>query len=391
MGKFNFNQVIDRTGTESVKYEGRLEAFGRSDVIPLWVADTDFAVAPAITRALQERIQHPIYGYAQVSEKLYSASIDWMWRRHQWKVRCEEIILSPGVVPAFYMAVRALTQPGDSVIVQPPVYNPFFTAVTHSGRKLLMNPLRLKDQRYEIDFEHFEQCARQSKLFLFCSPHNPVGRVWTEEELKKLLQIARQYHLTIFSDEIHADLIFKGKKHHVLAAISDPGDRIVTAISPSKTFNIPGLSMATVMAPNSEIRALLEFEFQSFPIKSYNPLSMAAFISAYRDGEEWLTELMEYLQESKSKVKEFINKHLPKIKVIPSEGTYLLWLDCRAMQLEDQHLHSFFIQDAGVGLSPGNLFGVEGSGFMRMNLGAPYSVLEQALHRIQSAYNHRSF
>lgn len=391
MRKFNFDQVIDRTGTESVKYEGRKETFGTSDVIPLWVADTDFAVAPGITHALRERIQHPIYGYAQVPEKLYSASIDWMWRRHQWKVRREEIILSPGVVPAFYMAVRALTLPGDSVIVQPPVYNPFFTAVTHASRKLLMNPLRLKGQRYEIDFEHFEQCARQSKLFLFCSPHNPVGRVWTEEELKKLLQIARQYHLTIFSDEIHADLIFKETKHYVLASLADEGDRIVTAISPSKTFNIPGLSMATVMAPNSEIRALLEFEFQGFPIKSYNPLSMAAFMSAYNEGEHWLTELMEYLLQSKTKVSEFINKHLPKIKVVPSEGTYLLWLDCRDMQLDDRQLHSFFIHDAGVGLSPGTLFGEEGRGFMRMNLGAPYSVLEQALVRIQGAYTHRSF
>lgn len=385
MGKFNFDAMISRENTDSIKYAGRLEAFGRADVLPLWVADMDFAVAPGITKALNERIKHPIYGYTKVPEELFDAAIQWMKRRHRWTVHRDEILLSPGVVPAFYTAVKAFTEPGDSVIIQPPVYNPFFTAVTHARRKLLYNPLKLNAKNYEIDFEHFEECARQSKLFLFCSPHNPVGRVWSEKELKRLLAIAQKHNLIIFSDEIHADLIFPGQQHHILSTLSQGYDRIVTGISPSKTFNIPGLGIATVMAPNKELRQRFDYELNSFPIKSYNPLSIAAFIAAYQEGEEWLTELLLYLQETKLKVESFVEQYLPKIQVIPSEGTYLLWLDCRKMQLSDTELEQFFTHKAGVGLSPGVLFGTHGSGFMRLNLGAPQSLILEALEKIKQA------
>lgn len=385
MGKFNFDAIISRENTDSIKYAGRLEAFGRADVLPLWVADMDFTVAPGITEALNARIKHPVYGYTKVPDELFDSAIQWMKRRHRWTVEREEILLSPGVVPAFYTAVKAFTEPGDAVIIQPPVYNPFFTAVTHTGRKLLYNPLKLNGKNYEIDFSHFEDCARQAKLFLFCSPHNPVGRVWSERELKQLLDIARKYNLIIFSDEIHADLVFPGQQHHILSTLTQGYDRIITGISPSKTFNIPGLSMATVMAPNKELRQRFDYELNSFPIKSYNPLSIAAFIAAYQEGEEWLAELLLYLQETKLKVENFVEQYLPKIQIIPSEGTYLLWLDCRNMQLSDTELEKFFTHKAGVGLSPGVLFGTHGSGFMRINLGAPQSIILEALEKIKQA------
>jgi len=387
MGKYNFDQIIQRESTESIKYAGRMEVFGRSDVIPLWVADMDFAVAPAITKALSERIKHPIYGYARVPEEFFDSAIRWMERRHQWSVQREEILLSPGVVPAFYAAVKAFTEPGDAVIIQPPVYHPFFTAVTHSKRKLLLNPLKLKAHNYEIDFDHFEECAKKAKLFLFCSPHNPVGRVWTEDELKRLIVIAQKYKLIIFSDEIHADLVFSHYKHSILANLAKQYnyDRIITGISPSKTFNIPGLGLATLMIPNKELRQKYDEELNGFPIKSYNPLSLAAFMAAYNEGEEWLTELLRYLEDTKYKVEKFIEQNLSKIQVIPSQGTYLLWLDCRSMKMTDLELEKFFTHEAKIGLSPGTLFGSQGSGFMRLNFGAPQSVVLEALERIKQA------
>lgn len=385
MKKINFDSIVSREGTDSIKYAGRLEVFGRNNVLPLWVADMDFAVAPAIVQALKERVQHPIYGYTKVPNTLFHSTIQWMKRRHQWIVQSEEILLSPGVVPAFYTAVKAFTEPGDAVIIQPPVYNPFFTAISHAKRKLLYNPLKLNGKNYEIDFDHFEQCARQAKLFLFCSPHNPVGRVWSESELKQLLTIAQKYNLIIFSDEIHADLIFPGQRHHVLSTLAPGYDRIVTGISPSKTFNIPGLGIATVMLPNPDLRRRFDEELNSFPIKSYNPLSIAAFIAAYNEGEEWLKELLIYLQETKLNMESFFESYLPEIQIIPSQGTYLLWLDCRKMQLSDAELENFFTHKASIGLSPGVLFGTQGSGFMRFNFGAPQSVVFEALERIKKA------
>lgn len=382
---FDFDREIDRTGTHSVKYDNRLAMFGKADVIPAWVADMDFAAPPAVTQALTERAQHPIYGYTLFPDSLFEALIDWMQRRHNWSIERDWIVMCPGVVPSISAAVMAFTQPGEAVIVQPPVYFPFFSAVTQTGRKLIRNPLLLHNGRYTIDFDHLEQCARQAKLLLLCSPHNPVGRVWQPDELERLLAIAARHNLIIFSDEIHADLIYPGNRHHTLGAFPEHGASILTAVAPSKTFNIPGLNLSALIIPDKTIRNAVTQVFTDFHVSASNPFSVAAFEAAYREGETWLEALRIYLNDTRDAVESYLAEHLPEIKVIKAEGTYLLWLDCRAMNLTDAQLKHFFIHEAGVGMNPGVQFGQEGSGFMRLNIGAPRKTVLRVLENIKLA------
>jgi len=380
---FDFDREIDRTGTHSVKYDSRLAVFGKADVIPAWVADMDFAAPPAVTQALIERAQHPIYGYTVFPDSLYDALIGWLQRRHGWAVQRDWIVMCPGVVPSINAAVMAFTQPGEAVIVQPPVYVPFFSAVTQTGRKLIQNPLRLENGRYTIDFDHLEQCAKEAKLLLLCSPHNPVGRVWSPQELQQVQQIATRHNLIVFSDEIHHDLIYPGHRHHVLAAIASDNSNLITAAAPSKTFNIPGLNLSALIIPDKTVRNAVTQIFNQFHVSASNPFSVAAFEAAYRDGEAWLTALLHYLQDTRTSVENFVAEHLPDIQVIKAEGTYLLWLDCREWQMTDAQLKDFFIHQAGVGLNPGVQFGSEGNGFMRLNIGAPRETVLGVLKNIK--------
>ncbi|MDP3663360.1 MAG: pyridoxal phosphate-dependent aminotransferase [Nitrosomonas sp.] len=382
---FDFDHEINREGTHSVKYDGRQNMFGKSDVIPVWVADMDFAAPPAVTRALTERAAHPIYGYTLFPDSLYEALISWMQQRHGWAIQRDWIILCPGVVPSINAAVMAFTQPGESVIIQPPVYFPFFSAVTQTGRKLIQNPLHLENGRYTIDFDHLEHCAKEAKLLLLCSPHNPVGRVWQPAELERLLDIAAKHDVIVFSDEIHADLIYPGNQHHTLAAFPEHAAKIITAVAPSKTFNIPGLNLSALIIPDQSIRNAVTQVFNTMHISASNPFSIAAFEAAYREGEAWLEALLIYLRDTRDCVESFLAEHLPEIKVIEAEGTYLLWLDCRAWNRTDAQLKHFFIHEAGVGMSPGILFGAEGSGFMRLNIGAPRQAVLSVLERIRQA------
>lgn len=384
---FDFDREINREGTHSVKYDGRQAMFGKADVIPAWVADMDFAAPPAVTRALTERAQHPIYGYTVFPDSLYDALIDWLQRRHGWTVHRDWIVMCPGVVPSINAAVMAFTQPGEAVIVQPPVYFPFFSAVTQTGRKLIQNPLRIEKGRYTIDFDHLEQCAKEAKLLLLCSPHNPVGRVWSPEELQHVQQIAIRHNLIVFSDEIHHDLIYPGHRHHVLASIANDNSNLITAVAPSKTFNIPGLNLSALIIPDKTVRNAVTQVFNQFHVSASNPFSVAAFEAAYRDGEAWLTALLHYLQGTRTSVEHFVAEHLPDMHVIPAEGTYLLWFDCREWHMTDAQLKHFFIHQAGVGLNPGVQFGQEGSGFMRLNIGAPRQTVLGVMERIKRAMN----
>ncbi len=383
---WDWDRVITREGTDSFKYDGRAMYFGTNDVIPLWVADMDFAAPESVTLALSARAVHPIYGYSVFPESLYSAALDWLKQRHGWAVARESVLLAPGVVPSLFAAVQCFTQPGDGVIVQPPVYFPFFSAVTDSQRKLILNPLRLQDGRYHFDFDHLEHCAQQgAKLLLLCSPHNPVGRVWQPQELQELLRIARQYDLVVLSDEIHADLIYPEYRHAVLSTLAQPDDRIITAMAPSKTFNIPGMGLSYLIVENAEDRAALAKLFQAWHLPQCNPFSSAAFEAAYRDGAAWLDSLMQYLRDSREFVQDYLQASIPQIKLIQPEGTYLLWLDCRDLKMSDEQLRDFLVQEARVGMSPGAVFGENGSGFMRMNIGAPRPVIAEALQRIAHA------
>lgn len=389
----DFDREIDRAGTNSLKYEARETMFGAADVIPLWVADMDFAAPSGVTRALSERAAHPVYGYTVYPESLYQSLQGWLKQRHGWEVQRDWIMMCPGVVPSLHAAVMAFVPPSASVIVQPPVYFPFFSAATSTGRQLAENPLRVRNGCYGVDFEHLTRCAENARLLLLCSPHNPVGRVWTLEELKRILQIAQQYDLMVFSDEIHADLVYPGNRHHVLSLLAEEADgdatRVITAIAPSKTFNIPGLNLSVLVVPNPEHRKSLAQVFDTMHVSASNPFSIVAFEAAYRHGSAWLNDLLVYLAQTRDFVAKYLAKHIPEIRLVEPEGTYLLWLDCHrlmnALRMNDMQLRQFFVHEAGVGMSPGTLFGGAGSGFMRMNIGISRHVIRIALDRIKSA------
>jgi len=388
---FNFDSKISRAGTASVKFDGAAAYFGtNAEMIPMWVADMDFAAPEAITRALVERAAHPVYGYTLYPDSMFDALISWMKKRHDWKIERSWLVMCPGVVTALHATVLAVTKPGESVIVQSPVYAPFYSCVTTTGRRLVNNPLKLEAGRYSIDFDHLEQCAAEgARLLILCSPHNPVGRVWTRNELERILEIARRYKLVILSDEIHADLVYPGIKHSALANLAVEGDLIITTVAPSKTFNIPGLGLSALVVPNSAQRAALRKAFDQLHILANNPFSTVAFEAAYLEGELWLESLLIYLKETLEFVRNYLTAHLPEIRLIEPEGTYLLWLDCRSLGMNDEELKHFFVQEAGVGLSPGTVFGTGGSGFMRMNIGTPRRIVARALEQVKCAFEAR--
>ena len=383
---FDFDKEIPRKGTASVKHDGAAAYCGNPDAIPMWVADMDFAAPEAVTRALLERASHPVYGYTLYPDSMYTALITWMKNRHSWAIERDAIMMSPGVVTALHATVLALTQPGNSVIVQSPVYAPFFSSVTTTGRKLLLNPLHLENGRYSIDYAHLEQCAAQgARLLILCSPHNPVGRVWTQDELQRILDIARRHNIAILSDEIHADLVYPGIKHTALATLAKAGDTIITTVAPSKTFNIPGLGLSALIVHDPAHRAALQKVFDQLHVLAGNPFSITAFEAAYNGGEEWLEALLVYLQQTREFVRGYLASHLPGIHLIEPEGSYLLWLDCRELGMTDAELKHFFVHEAGVALSPGTIFGEDGSGFMRMNIGTPRKTVAAALEQIRGA------
>jgi cystathionine beta-lyase len=379
----DFNKEIPRAGTHSSKYDTCLQHFGSDDVLPLSVADMDFAAPLEVTQALQQRAAHPIYGYSIYPESLYQAFMDWTEKRHGWKIEREWILLSPGVVPSLFATVLAFTRPKQNVIIQPPVYPPFFQAVTTNDRVLLENSLRLVQGSYQIDWEHLESCAHQAKLLLFCSPQNPTGRVFTATELKRLLAITKRHDLIILSDEIHADLIYPHQKHLPLGLLNQ--EQIISAFAPSKTFNIPGMNLSVLVIPNQNHRAKMQQVFDSLHIGGANPFSITAFEAAYRYGENWLDQLLIYLDKTKDFVASFLQQEIPQIKLVSPQGTFLLWLDCRELKMTDSELKNFFVHQAKCGLLPGIAFGQAGSGFMRMNIAAPRRVIVAALQQIRLA------
>jgi cystathionine beta-lyase len=387
---FDFDREIPRSGTDSVKWDGRTGYFGTDEVTPMWVADMDFAAPQAVIDALQARAAHPVYGYTLFPDSLFDALTGWLQRRHGWHVQREWIVMAPGVVPSLHAAVLAFSQAGESVIVQPPVYFPFMSSVTDTGRKLVLNPLKLEHGRYSFDLEHFEQSAAEgARLLMLCSPHNPVGRVWDRQELNDLLAIAHRYDLIVLSDEIHADLLYPGNTHIPLATLAGAMDNVITTVAPSKTFNIPGLGLSALIVPNPSHRAAIGKAFGLLHVSAANPFSMAAFTAAYHAGEPWLDALMPYLATTRDAARQFLQDRLPQIRLIEPEGTYLLWLDCRALEMNDKQLKDFFVREAGVGLSPGAVFGEGGSGFMRMNIGAPRKQVMAAFEQIAQALERR--
>ena len=385
-----FDQPVERENTCSVKFDARKAVFGKDDVIPLWVADMDFPAPEAVTRALEERARHPVYGYTLFPESLYQSVIDWFEHRHGWVIEREWLMMAPGVVPSLHAAALAFAGEGEGVIIQPPVYPPFFSAIQKTGRVVIENPLEQVDGRYQMNLEHLEACAARgdARVLLLCSPHNPVGRVWSESELREVLAIARRHNLVVLSDEIHCDLPYPDKPaHHVLAKLADEEQALITTVAPSKSFNMPGLGLSALVVKNPEHRKLLKDVFDTMHMNQCNPFSIAGFEAGYRQGGPWLDELMIYLQGNRDRVMDYIRQHLPDIRVTEPEGTYLLWLDCRGLGMSDAELKRFFVQEAGIGMNPGITFGEPGSGFMRMNIGCPRRVLDTALEQIRQALN----
>lgn len=384
----NFDQSFSREQTCSVKFDARKAVFGRADVIPLWVADTDFAAPEAVTEALVTRARHPAYGYTLFPESLYESMIDWFRHHHQWTIEREWIGMAPGVVPTLHAAAMAFAAEGEGVIIQPPVYPPFFSSVRKAGRRVVENPLVVREGRYEMDLEHLAACAADPsvKVLFLCSPHNPVGRVWSKVELEAVLEIARAHDVVVISDEIHADLVYSDRPgHHMLATLAQPDDPLLTTVAPSKTFNVPGMGLSAVVSQRQDLLSQLNGVFDSLHMLQCNPFSITAFEAGYRHGAEWLAEMMAYVRGNRDFVLGFVEQRLPELRVIDPEGTYLLWLDCRALGLDDGALKRFMVEQAGVGMNPGITFGEQGSGFMRLNLGSPLGVIRRAMEQIEVA------
>lgn len=386
---FDFDQPIERRHTDSVKFDALKAVFGTEDVLPMWVADTDFAAPREVVQALAERAAHPVYGYSMYPESLYQAMIEWFAQRHDWQIEREWIMPAPGVVPSLHAVAMAFAGEGEGIIVQPPVYPPFFAAASKTGRALVANPLVRRDGEYRMDLEHLEQCAPQARVLALCSPHNPVGRVWREDELRAMLEIARRHNLLILSDDIHCDLTFSGHPHTMLAALATDKDRIITAVAPSKTFNIAGMGLSALVVPDAAHRRALKTTFEAMHMEPANPFSITAFEAAYRHGGPWLDALLDYLQGNIRLACSYLAEHVPEIRVDQPEGTYLLWLDCTRLGMTDTELKTFFIRQARVGMNPGLSFGQAGSGYMRLNIGTRRAVVQEALKRIALAVQER--
>lgn len=384
--KYDFNEYVDRHNTNSIKWDGMEEVFGTNEALPMWVADMDFLSPPKVIETIQKRAKHGVYGYTLRSDEFFNSFIRWMRKRHEWNVKRNWIIAVPGVISALAVAVLAYTKPEDEVIVQPPVYYPFFRTVKGLKRKVVYNPLKLENGKYMMDFDDLKKkITDKTKMLILCSPQNPTGRVWTKEELTALGNICTQRGILVASDEIHSDIVYKEYKHTPMASIEGFSQSVLTFTAPSKTFNVAGLNTALAVIPNEELLRKFSTLVESMGLGIGNVFGVAATQAAYDFGEEWLEELLNYLKGNLEFLKGFIKEKMPKIKVIEPEGTYLVWLDFREVGMNDQELSNFILNKAKVALDDGFIFGAGGSGFQRINIASPRSMLKDGLERIEKA------
>lgn len=385
---YDFDKVIERKNTSCVKYDAASKMGMPEDILPLWVADMDFQAPQGVIDRLKDAVEHGIFGYSEEPEGYFEALHSWYSRRFGWEINREWLIRTPGVVFAVSAAVRAFTDIGDSVLIQQPVYYPFKRAIENNGRKAVNCGLVLKDGRYEIDFEAFEKCAAREevKLFVLCSPHNPIGRVWEEWELRKLGEICLKHQVKIVSDEIHSDFVYPGHRHHVLASLSDEFAAItMTCTAPSKTFNLAGLQTSNIFISNEEMRSAYQHVLEVQDCGELNRMGLLACQAAYETGEEWLEQLLAYLKGNLDYIRSFLAEKLPQIKVIEPEGTYLLWMDFRELNLNETELEELIVKKARLWLDGGTMFGENGAGFQRVNIACPRSIIAEAMERLYQA------
>lgn len=385
---FDFDEQINRLNTDSVKWNGIKMIYGTEDILPMWVADMDFASPYQIKEALMKRVEHGIFGYGVPSSEINTVVKHWVKRRYKWDIKEEWLIPSSGVVTSIAFAIQALTEKGDKVLIQTPVYYPFYSMIENNGRKIVKNPLVLKNDKYEIDFNDFEDKLKSGvKLFILCSPHNPVGRVWTRKELEKIGELCERYGVYIVSDEIHADIIYEPNVHTPMARLNRYWENnSITCIAPSKTFNIPGLQASVMIIPSSEIREKVRTVQGTIGFHGLNIFGNVAMEAAYKYGEEWLEALLPYLQKNRDALIQFIREEIPELNVVAPEGTYLVWIDCRKLGLSDDEIKERLIHRGKLGLEPGVKYGTEGAGFVRMNIGCTYKTLQDGLKRLKRAF-----
>lgn len=383
----DFDRIIDRRNTKSVKYDLAAKKGMPEDVLPLWVADMDFRVSSYIQEAIARQVEHGVFGYSDTGEEYFEAVKGWMKRHHGWDVEADWLVKTPGVVFALSLAVKAFTEPGNSVLIQQPVYYPFKRVVEVNGRRTISNTLVYENNKYFMDFEDFEEkiIREKIKLFILCNPHNPVGRVWTEDELVRIGDICQKHHVIVVSDEIHGDFAFKGK-HHVFAGLKkEYGEFTVTCTAPSKTFNLAGLQLSNIFISNPELRRAFRRQLDIVGYEEPNIMGMVACEAAYRDGDEWYEAMLEYVAGNIAFTREYVEKNIPGVTMAEHEGTYLVWLDFRQLGMTGEELEEMIVQRARLWLDGGAMFGESGTGFQRVNVACSRKILEEALERMKGA------
>lgn len=386
--KYDFDSIINRRGTASLKYDSDMERMGRDDLLPLWVADMDFRLPDEVLDVIKKRVDHGIFGYTDPKPDYMDAVRKWFRERHGWEIRPDWITVTPGVVYAISTAVRAFTEKGDAVIIQEPVYYPFSECIRDNGRRLVNSQLIYEDGRYRMDYEDFERkvIEERVRLFLLCSPHNPTGRVWTKEELIKIGEICQRHDVVVFSDEIHCDITYPGVKHIPFAGISPEfAKRAVVGTSPSKTFNLAGLQVSNIIIPDSKLRERFRYENRAAGYSQANTLGLTACKAVYELGDVWYREMLSYLEGNLGFVRKFVRRYLPKVRLVEPEGTYLVWLDFGETGFTPRELKRLIVDEARLWLDPGVIFGKETALFERINIACPRSVLEEAMNRLRGA------
>lgn len=385
--RYNFDEIVDRKGSDAKKWSNMEEIYGTNDLLPMWVADMDFKSADEIIEALKQRVEHGVFGYTWKQDSFYESMINWAKKRYGWEIKKEWILVTPGVVTGLSIGVRELVKEDEKVLIQPPIYPPFHEIIKNNNRIISVNPLKDDGEKFVMDYEDLEKkIDKDTKLMMICNPHNPVGRVWTREELTKLGDICIKNNIPIISDEIHGDFILKGVEHTVLASISKELEQnTITLMAPSKTFNIAGLGTSVAIIPNEKLRNSYKNAIDAMVLDKITVFGAAGFEAAYKYGEEWLDEVLEYIEDNINYTLEYIRSEIPEIKVYKPDGTYLLWLDFNGLNKSVEEINNALINVGKVGLNNGSAYGKEGEGFFRLNIGCPRSILEEGLKRIRKA------